>query len=70
MLPRLVGSRDYMSRTGGGASGGMGARRGGGETKLELDHRHIERQIYKAQSELADVVKNRSQSRKSRKIIP
>lgn len=67
MLPRLVGSRDYMSRTGGGASGGMGARRGGGETKLELDHRHIERQIYKAQSELAEVVKNRSQSRKSRK---
>jgi len=67
MLPRLVGSRDYMSRTGGGASGGMGARRGGGETKLELDHRHIERQIYKAQGELAEVVKNRSQSRKSRK---
>jgi GTP-binding protein HflX len=67
MLPRLIGSRDYMSRTGGGASGGMGARRGGGETKLELDHRHIERQIYKAQSELAEVVKNRSQSRKSRK---
>ena len=67
MLPRLVGSRDYMSRTGGGASGGMGARRGGGETKLELDHRHIERQIYKAQEELVEVVKNRSQSRKSRK---
>ena len=67
MLPRLVGSRDYMSRTGGGASGGIGARRGGGETKLELDHRHIERQIYKAQGELAEVVKNRSQSRKSRK---
>lgn len=67
MLPRLIGSRDYMSRTGGGASGGMGARRGGGETKLELDHRHIERQIYKAQGELAEVVKNRSQSRKSRK---
>ncbi len=67
MLPRLVGSRDYMSRTGGGASGGMGARRGGGETKLELDHRHIERQIYKAQAELVEVVKNRSQSRKARK---
>ena len=66
MLPRLIGSRDYMSRTGGGASGGLGARRGGGETKLELDRRHIEHQIYKAQEELKEVVKNRYQNRKSR----
>ena len=36
------------------------------ETKLELDRRHIEHQIYKAQEELKEVVKNRYQNRKSR----
>lgn len=67
MLPRLVGTRNYLSRTGGGGGGGLGARRGGGETKLELDHRYIEKQITKAKEELAVVIKNRVQNRKLRK---
>lgn len=67
MLPRLIGSRTYLSRTGGGGGGASGARRGSGETKLELDHRHIENQIQKAKAELAEIVKNRKQNRKLRK---
>lgn len=66
MLPRLVGSRSYLSRTGGGGGGGTGARRGSGETKLELDHRHIENQINKAKAELGEIVKNRKENRKLR----
>lgn len=66
MLPRLVGSRNYLSRTGGGGGGASGARRGSGETKLELDHRHIENQILKAKAELDEIVKNRKENRKLR----
>lgn len=67
MLPRLIGSRNYLSRTGGGGGGTAGARRGSGETKLELDHRHIENQILKAKAELDEIVKNRKENRKLRK---
>lgn len=66
MLPRLVGMHNNLSRTGGGGGGTAGARRGSGETKLELDRRHIERKIVKAKSELDDIVKARQTSRKSR----
>ena len=45
MLPRLVGARKNLSRIGGGGGGGSGARRGAGETKLELDRRYIENRI-------------------------
>ena len=65
-LPRLAGKYNNLSRTGGGASGGLGARRGSGETKLELDRRHIERKITKAKAELENIVKARQTSRKSR----
>lgn len=65
-LPRLVGLHNNLSRTGGGGGGAAGARRGSGETKLELDRRHIERKIVKAKSELEDIVKSRQTSRKSR----
>lgn len=67
MMPRLIGTRDYLSRIGGGGGGASGARRGSGETKLELDRRHIEQQIDRAKNELQDVVKNRLQNRKLRK---
>ena len=65
-LPRLVGMHNNLSRIGGGGGGAAGARRGSGETKLELDRRHIERKIIKAKGELEDIVKSRQTSRKSR----
>lgn len=66
MLPRLIGARKNLSRIGGGGGGGAGARRGAGETKLELDRRYIENRIYKLKQELDDVVLSRQTSRKSR----
>lgn len=65
-LPRLIGKRRYLSRTVGGGTGGGGARRGLGETKLELDRRYIERQIDRAKTELDAITKARSTSRKKR----
>jgi len=65
-LPRLIGKRRYLSRTVGGGAGGGGARRGLGETKLELDRRYIERQIDRAKAELDAITKARSTSRKKR----
>lgn len=65
-LPRLVGSRAYLSRTAGGASGGAGARRGLGETRLELDRRYIEKQIVKVKNELDKITKARGITREKR----
>lgn len=65
-LPRLAGSYTNLSRLGGGAGGGAGARRGSGETKLELDRRHIENRISKVKNELADIVLARQINRKAR----
>ncbi len=67
MLPRLVGARKNLSRTGGGASGGAGARRGAGETKLELDRRIIEKRIDKLKSDLYAISLDRQTARKMRK---
>lgn len=66
MLPRLIGARKNLSRTGGGSSGSAGARRGAGETKLELDRRIIEKRIDHLKSELQDIVQDRQTARKSR----
>lgn len=65
-LPRLIGSRTYLSRVTGGGAGGGGARRGLGETKLELDRRYIERQITKAKNELEKITKARTITREKR----
>lgn len=65
-LPRLIGSRTYLSRLTGGGAGGGGARRGLGETKLELDRRYIEKQIVKAKNELDKITKARSITREKR----
>lgn len=65
-LPRLAGKYNNLSRTGGGASGGLGARRGSGETKLELDRRAISLRINKAKEELASITSVRKTNRKMR----
>ena len=58
-LPRLSGVGVSMSRQGGGGGGGCGARRGGGETKLELDRRYIQGRIDLIKQKLAQVEKRR-----------
>ncbi len=65
-LPRLAGSYTNLSRIGGGGGGTSGARRGSGETKLELDRRHIENRISKIKDELEKIVQARKTNRKKR----
>lgn len=62
-LPRLHGMGLVLSRLG----GGIGTR-GPGETKLETDQRHIRRRIDEIKRRLKDVVKQREQYRKRRKL--
>lgn len=61
LLPRLVGHGINMSRLG----GGIGTR-GPGETKLETDRRHINRQINEIKKELRKVEGHRTRLRKQR----
>lgn len=61
LLPRLVGHGINMSRLG----GGIGTR-GPGETKLETDRRHINRQINEIKKELRKVEGHRSRRRERR----
>ncbi len=60
-LPRLSGQGEELSRLG----GGIGTR-GPGETKLEVDRRHVKRKIQKLEEELAELAKGRKTQRKSR----
>jgi GTP-binding protein HflX len=62
-LPRLRGRGVQMSRQ----EGGIGAKRGPGETKLEVDRRRILSRIAKLERELAEVAKNRITQRKARR---
>ncbi len=64
--PRLTGRGIEMSRMGGGTASGFGAHRGGGETKLETDRRHIRRRIDTLTRELEDMKANRALVRRSR----
>ncbi len=66
-LPRLLGKGVQMSRQGGGGAGGGGARRGTGETKAEVDRRHIKKRIETLQDELKEVAKRRQMIRSRRK---
>lgn len=61
-LPRLIGSRDSLSRLG----GGIGTR-GPGEKKLETDRRRIRRQIFELEREIEQVAKQRELRRMRRK---
>lgn len=60
-LPRLTGFRNYLSRTG----GGIGTR-GPGEQKLELDRRHLLKEINNIEKALKEVEKTRNVKRKRR----
>jgi GTPase len=62
LLPRLRGWGEAMSRMG----GGIGTRRGPGETKMEVDRRRIRSRIAKLRGDLADLAKARRVKRASR----
>ena len=64
-LPRLQGLGESLSRQGGGGGGG-GARRGAGETKLELDRRHLHHRIEHLEEKLKEMEKRRSETRRAR----
>lgn len=64
MLPRLVGLHTSLSRQGGGS--GSLSNKGAGETKIELDRRHIEKRITELKRNLEDVARERQVTRSSR----
>lgn len=64
MLPRLVGLHTSLSRQGGGS--GSLSNKGAGETKMELDRRHIEKRISEIKRNLEDVARERSVTRSNR----
>ncbi len=63
LLPRLSGMGKELSRTG----GAVGMRGGPGETKLELDRRHIRSRISALNAELKEISQRRELLRKRRK---
>ncbi|MEZ5235913.1 MAG: GTPase HflX [Acidimicrobiales bacterium] len=62
-LPRLRGRGFSLSQQAGGR---LGARRGPGETQLEIDRRRIVRRLHRLEVQLADVRRHRENQRKSR----
>lgn len=65
-LPRLQGLGESLSRQGGGGAGGGGARRGAGESKLELDRRHLHNRIDHLEDRLKEMEKRRGETRRAR----
>jgi GTP-binding protein HflX len=66
-LPRLKGKGDALSQQAGAAGGGLGARRGPGETKLEVDRRRVRERIARLEQQLRDHDKVRKVQRKGRR---
>jgi GTP-binding protein HflX len=64
LLPRLTRAWTHLERQAGGAGGG--AKRGVGETQLELDRRIVRTRIAKLKDELKHIEKTRETQRKSR----
>ncbi len=62
LVPRLRGWGEAMSRMG----GGIGTRRGPGETKMEVDRQHIRRRITKLKRDIKDLARTRDVKRASR----
>lgn len=65
-LPRLAGLGEALSRQGGGGAGGGGARRGAGESRLELDRRHVHGRIESLERRLKELEKRRGENRRAR----
>ncbi len=65
-LPRLTGHGTDLSRVGGGSIGGAIGVRGPGETKLEIDRRHIRHRIAEARKEIEDIREQRQLNRRQR----
>ncbi|QGG94924.1 GTPase HflX [Actinomarinicola tropica] len=65
-LPRLRGKGKSLSQQ----SGGIGARRGPGETQLEVDRRRVARLIHKLEADLREIGHHRDVQRKSRRRSP
>ena len=65
-LSHLSGLGKSFSRQGGGGAGGGGARRGLGETKLELDRRVIRERIAALSDQIDDIKKRRGAARAAR----
>ncbi|UDY36815.1 GTPase HflX [Dermatobacter hominis] len=62
-LPRLRGKGGSLSQQ----AGGVGTRRGPGETQLEIDRRRITRQMHRLEAELRQISRTRETQRKSRR---
>jgi GTP-binding protein HflX len=67
LLPRLTRAWTHLERQGGGAGGG--AKRGVGETQLELDRRIVRTRVAKLKEELKHIEKTRGTQRKSRQAV-
>jgi GTPase len=65
-LPRLRGKGGALSQQ----AGGIGARRGPGETQLEIDRRRITRQMHALEAELVRIGHHRETQRKARRRSP
>ncbi|MGH9050003.1 MAG: GTPase HflX [Acidimicrobiia bacterium] len=62
-LPRLRGKGRELSQQ----AGGIGTRRGPGETQLEVDRRRIQRRVTKLEAELERLARTRATQRKARR---
>jgi GTP-binding protein HflX len=62
-LPRIRGKGSALSQQ----AGGIGAKRGPGETQLEVDRRRIERRIHALEDELREIARHRTTQRKRRR---
>ena len=67
LLPRLSGMNEGLSRLGGGGGGGSGARRGAGETRLEINRRTVRRNMQKLSQQLAELEARRNMMRQKRR---
>lgn len=65
-LPRLRGKGLSLSQQ----AGGIGARRGPGETQLEVDRRRVDRLIHKLERDLVEIERHRHNQRKARQRSP